>query len=102
MKTSLAVLCLAMLGAPAFAATPQQEKIKSCNADATKQDLQGEAHTAFLKTCLEARQEAKEESKEEKKAMTPQRKKMKTCNAKAKGLKGDEFKKVRNECLRAR
>jgi DNA-binding transcriptional regulator YiaG len=26
---------------------------------------------------------------------------MKTCNAKAKGLKGDEFKKVRDECLKA-
>jgi hypothetical protein len=35
------------------------------------------------------------------KEMTPQQEKMKTCNAKAKGLKGDEFKKVRDECLKA-
>ena len=35
-------------------------------------------------------------------AATAQQEKMKTCNAKAKGLKGDEFKKVRNECLKAK
>ena len=34
-------------------------------------------------------------------AATAQQEKMKTCNAKAKGLKGDEFKKVRDECLKA-
>ena len=34
-------------------------------------------------------------------AATAQQDKMKTCNAKAKGLKGDEFKKVRDECLKA-
>ena len=35
------------------------------------------------------------------KEMTPQQEKMKACNAKAKGLKGDEYKKIRNECLKA-
>ncbi len=35
------------------------------------------------------------------KEMTPQQEKMKACNAKAKGLKGDEYKKTRNECLKA-
>ena len=35
-------------------------------------------------------------------AATTQQEKIKTaCNAKAKGLKGDEYKKVRNECLKA-
>ena len=34
-------------------------------------------------------------------AATAQQEKMKTCNAKAKGLKGDEFKTVRDECLKA-
>ena len=34
-------------------------------------------------------------------AATAQQEKMKTCNAKAKGLKGDEYKKVRDECLKA-
>lgn len=35
------------------------------------------------------------------KEMTPQQNKMKACNAKAKGLKGDEFKKTRDDCLKA-
>lgn len=35
------------------------------------------------------------------KEMTPQQEKMKACNAKAKGLKGDEYKKTRDECLKA-
>ena len=35
-------------------------------------------------------------------AATAQQEKMKTCNAKAKGLKGDEYKKVRDECLKAK
>jgi len=35
-------------------------------------------------------------------AATAQQEKMKTCNAKTKGLKGDEFKKVRDECLKAK
>ena len=35
------------------------------------------------------------------KELTPQQQKMKDCNAKAKGLKGDEYKKTRDECLKA-
>ena len=35
------------------------------------------------------------------KEVTPQQNKMKICNEKAKGLKGDEYKKTRDECLKA-
>jgi len=35
------------------------------------------------------------------KELTPQQQKMKDCSAKAKGLKGDEYKKTRDECLKA-
>ena len=34
------------------------------------------------------------------KAKTPQQTKMGTCNAEAKGLKGEEFKKKRDDCLK--
>lgn len=34
------------------------------------------------------------------KALTPQQQKMADCSAKAKGLKGDEFKKARSDCLK--
>ncbi len=38
---------------------------------------------------------------QEKKEMTAQQKKMGNCSAQAKGLKGDEYKKKRDECLKA-
>jgi hypothetical protein len=36
---------------------------------------------------------------EDKKEMTPQQKKMAECSTKAKGLKGDEYKKAHADCL---
>ena len=41
-----------------------------------------------------------EPKKEEKKEMTPQQKKMGECSTAAKGLKGDEYKKKRDACLK--
>jgi hypothetical protein len=35
------------------------------------------------------------------KELTPQQQKMRDCSAKAKGLKGDEYKKTRDECMKA-
>ena len=35
-----------------FAATAQQEKMKTCNADATTQALKGDERKAFMSTCL--------------------------------------------------
>jgi hypothetical protein len=37
---------------------------------------------------------------QEKKELTPQQKRMAECSAKAKGLKGEEFKKARDGCLK--
>ena len=37
---------------------------------------------------------------EEKKELTPQQQRMADCSAKAKGLKGDEYKKARDGCLK--
>jgi hypothetical protein len=37
---------------------------------------------------------------QEKKELTAQQKRMGECSSKAKGLKGDEYKKVRDECLK--
>lgn len=37
---------------------------------------------------------------QEKKELTAQQKRMGECSTKAKGLKGDEYKKVRDECLK--
>jgi len=49
MKKIIALLCLSLAGVPALAATTQQEKMKACNADAAKQNLNGDARKSFMK-----------------------------------------------------
>ncbi len=79
--------------APSPAQQAQQEKMKSCNADAGTKGLKGDDRKKFMSECLGA------------KATAPtQQDKMKTCNAEAgsKALKGDERKKFMSECLKAK
>ena len=75
-----------------LADTPQQEKMKNCNAQAT--DKKGDERKAFMKECLSAKPM---------KATTAQQEKMKVCNKEAAGkeLKGDERKKFMSSCLSA-
>lgn len=98
---SLFVASMAM--APAAHATPQQDKMKACNAEA--KDKTGDARKAFMKQCLSAKKpdEATAAKKpEEASTMTPQQQKMKTCNADAtaKALKGEERRKFMSTCLK--
>jgi hypothetical protein len=65
--------------------TPQQEKMKTCNADAAGKT--GDERKAFMKTCLSAKP-AKAESK------------MAMCNKKTAGLKAEERKKAQSECMK--
>jgi hypothetical protein len=98
-KNRVLLLVLVLACAPVFAQnTPQQDKMKACNADAAKKELKGDQRKAFMKDCLAAKTEAKEE----KKAMMPQQEKMKLCNADAgaKKLKGSETKKFMSACLK--
>ncbi|WP_194790256.1 PsiF family protein [Pseudomonas sp. UFMG81] len=85
------LLVLGMLIAgQGFAATAQQEKMKTCNADATTKALKGDERKAFMSTCLK------------KDVPQTQQDKMKTCNADAttKALKGDERKAYMSDCLK--
>ena len=70
---------------------PQQERMKTCNAEAGEKKLAGDERKAFMSTCLKGQTPA---------PMT-QQEKMKVCNkeAGAKALKGDERKKFMSECL---
>ena len=88
MKAFLLSLSLCVLAAPALA-TPQQEKMKTCNADATAKELKGDERKAFMKECLSAKKDGR----------AAQQEKMKTCNADAKGKTGDERKAFMKECL---
>jgi len=78
-----------LLCSQGFAATAQQNKMTTCNAEATTKTLKGDDRKAFMKTCLSNKPATQQD-------------KMKTCNAdaKAKTLKGDERKAFMSECLK--
>ena len=111
----LLVLTAASLFALGLASTAmagtQQDKMKSCNAEAKTKALKGDERKAFMKECLSAKKAAEPKAAEAKptepkaaepKAKATQQEKMKSCNtdAKTKGLKGDERKKFMSECLK--
>ncbi|MCP1453990.1 PsiF family protein [Pseudomonas kilonensis] len=75
-----------LLCSQGFAATAQQTKMTTCNADATAKTLKGDERKAFMSNCLKA---------------TPQDR-MKTCNATAttQALKGDARKAFMSDCLK--
>jgi psiF repeat-containing protein len=100
MRTQLSVLIgLAILATgPVFGATAQQEKMKSCNADATSKSLKGDARKDFMKSCLSSSGSATAAKKE----LTPQQQKMSDCSkdAKTKNLSGDARKQFMSTCLK--
>lgn len=102
MLSAVSTLFVASLAvAPAAYATPQQDKMKACNADA--KGKKGEERKAFMKECLSAKKpEAASAMSSQQPAMSSQQEKMKNCNAeaKAKALSGDERKKFMSTCLK--
>jgi hypothetical protein len=95
MRTTLTMtLILALVSGPTFAATAQQERMKSCNVDAKTKELKGDARKAFMSTCLKGDTAGA-------KGQSPQAR-MKSCNkdAGAKSLKGDERKAFMSSCLK--
>jgi psiF repeat len=82
-------VALAQAGSP----NTQQQKMKSCNADATAKGLSGDDRKAFMKSCLSTEgADTKANSQQER---------MKACNADAKrqGLTGDTRKSFMKSCL---
>ena len=67
-----------LLATGAWAGTTQQERMKSCNADAGKQQLSGDARKAFMKSCLSGATPSGSKA-------TAQQQRMKDCNAEASG-----------------
>lgn len=97
--TLFSILFAALLVTPSLTyAGTQQNKMKTCNADADAKGLSGEgkgdARKAFMKECLSAKPTKAA-------AGASQQNKMATCNkeAKAKNLAGDERKKFMKSCL---
>ncbi|MCH4867604.1 PsiF family protein [Pseudomonas sp. TMW22089] len=81
-----------LLCSQGFAATAQQNKMTTCNADASAKALKGDERKAFMSTCLKAAPAAP----------ATQQEKMKTCNATAgtQDLKGDARKAFMSDCLK--
>jgi len=92
--TALALMGLLALN-PAFAANEQQNKMATCNKDATGK--KGDERKAFMKECLSKKPEAPAEAPK-----NSQQNKMVTCNKEATGKKGDERKAFMSECLKAK
>lgn len=78
-----------------IAATDQQNKMVTCNKDATGK--KGDERKAFMKECLSKKPEAAAEAPK-----NTQQNKMVTCNKEATGKKGDERKKFMSDCLKAK
>ena len=125
MKVRIALLALAFFVSAPFAAEPakkapspaqlaQQEKMKTCNAEAGKKALKGDERKKFMSECLSAKKAEAAAPAAQAAPATPatpatpaapaasQQDKMKTCNAEAakQALKGDERKKFMSECLK--
>jgi hypothetical protein len=94
--TTLVVFAaLALLSLSAQAQNAQQDKMKTCNAQAKTQSLSGDARKSFMKTCLSAAPAAGPK-------LNSQQQKMKQCNAdaKTKGLSGADRKTFMSSCLK--
>jgi hypothetical protein len=86
------MLAALMMSSHVLAATEQQNKMTTCNADASAKALKGDERKAYMSNCLKA-------------APPPaatQQEKMKTCNAtaSAQALKGDSRKTFMSDCLK--
>ena len=94
MKKALLISLSLCIAAGAALASPQTEKMKTCNADAKTKALKGDERKKFMSDCLSAGGGGD--------AKSSQQDKMKTCNAdaKTKALKGDERKKFMSDCLK--
>ena len=99
MRLTLLAATLALAAAPVLANThkeapgmaaggmsTQQNKMKSCNTEATGK--KGDERKAFMKECLSAEKVSQQD-------------KMKKCNVDATGKKGDERKTFMKTCLSA-
>lgn len=88
---------LTTVGAAEKTLTPQQQRMTTCNQQATAKTLKGDARKTYMSDCLK-----NGNSKPEEKSLTPQQQKMRECNATAtqQSLKGDDRNKFMSACLK--
>jgi len=90
MKKIVLALAITVIGVAAQAqireATPQQQLVTTCNAEAKNRELKGEDKKKYLSTCFSDGRKRQQEV-------------IMTCNARARGKGGDERKKFMAACL---
>jgi len=88
---------LTTVGAAEKTLTPQQQRMTTCNKQATAKKLKGDARKTYISACLK-----NGSSNPEEKSLTPQQQKMRECNATAtqQSLKGDDRNKFMSACLK--
>jgi hypothetical protein len=88
---------LTTVGAAEKTMTPQQQRMTTCNQQATSKTLKGDARKTYMSDCLK-----NSSSKPAEKSLTPQQQKMRECNATAtqQSLKGDDRNKFMSACLK--
>ncbi|QMI04283.1 phosphate starvation-inducible protein PsiF [Citrobacter sp. RHB25-C09] len=91
------LLFLTTVSAAEKTLTPQQQRMTTCNQQATAQAIKGDARKAYMSDCLK---NSKSEPGE--KSLTPQQQRMRECNVKAteQSLKGDDRSKFMSACLK--
>ncbi len=91
----LYALAAAALILPVQARTPQQERMKTCNAEATRKNLKADERKTYMSQCLSRKTEV------EAAELTPQQLKMQQCNldANSQNLKGNARKTFMKDCL---
>lgn len=98
------LVALAALSAPVLADTAQQEKMKTCNAEAKAKGVKGDAYKKFRDDCLKAKpaEAAPTPVASAEKKLAPQPDKTKSCNglAASQGLTGDARKRFMSSCLK--
>ncbi|HTS20265.1 MAG TPA: PsiF family protein [Casimicrobiaceae bacterium] len=86
----LAVAALLASGTVYAAENSQQNKMKTCQAEAGDKKLEGQARQDYVNNCLKA-----------KPAKSTSKNKMAMCNEKTKGMSKADADKARSECMKA-
>lgn len=95
MALALGLACMAT--GNAAEKTPQQQRMTTCNQQATSKALKGDERKTYMSSCLK-----NGSAKTDEKSLTPQQQKMRECNANAaqQSLKGGDRKTFMSTCLK--
>lgn len=90
---------LLLVQSPVIHAGPQQDRMKSCNAEAKEKTLKGDERRTFMKSCLSSASAAKTQAADQS-TVLEDRKRQCRDEAKEKALKGDERKSFLSDCMK--